>query len=87
MTDEGFSNPCFLKIDIHREIGQVAAITEVGDRTCNTNQVVAKPGSYERIGVLEHLSHAITVIDRTPFGGCGSFEDADELIDGYLTSG
>jgi hypothetical protein len=87
MTDEGFSNPCFLKIDIHREIGQVAAITEVGDRPCHAYEEIGLPGSNEEIGVLEHLSHAITVIDRTPFGGCGSFEDADELIDGYLTSG
>ena len=87
MTDEGFSNPSFLISDIHSEIGQVATKTEVGDRPSHTYEAIVILGSYEMIGVFEHLSHATTIIDWTPVGECGSFENADELIDGYLAFG
>lgn len=53
---------------VHGQVGKIAAILEIGNRTGNSHQLAAVPGGAEQVRVLEHRFDAPGVIYRPTFG-------------------
>src|SRR6185437_6801150 len=69
-----------LVTDIHREIREVAGITEIGDGARHADQGGAVPGRHHQVCVLDHAFHARAVGDGAPLAERRAREHVDELV-------
>lgn len=64
---------------VHRQIGQVAAVGEVGDGAGHADEQLPVPGGHGQVGVSQHAGDGLGVIDRAALGQGGAVEEVDEI--------
>src|SRR5574343_304517 len=79
--DQLLADALFLVIDIHRQVGQVGDVAEIGQRAGNADQALAVPGRHGQVGVLEHVGENIGPVDGAAFAECGTAIERDGGID------
>jgi len=73
------TDPPVLVRFINRQVGEVCAIVEVGDRPRNSDQLPLDPSRDNHVGMVEHPLHDLLIRDRTASGESRSPEQIDEL--------
>lgn len=63
---------------VHGQVGQVAAVDEVGHGAGHADEQLAVPGGHGQVGVGEHAGDGFGVVHRPALGQGGAAEEVDE---------
>src|SRR5437879_2847805 len=82
--NQSFPDASLLVFQIHGEVGEVAAITEIGDAASDTDEAILIPGRDEQVGIFQHPFNASAIIYWPPLSEHRATEKIDEFIHRYL---
>jgi len=79
LADQPGADPLSLVPVVDRQVGQIAAVVEIGDRARHSHETRGGSRGDDQIGVCQHPVDTRPVGHRPPGGEGRRLEDADEL--------
>jgi hypothetical protein len=80
LTYQPAPNPGALKVLIDGKVRYIAAKTEVGNRSGDTNEMGILPGGHYQISMAQHAGYGSWIVNGPAVGERGTAQDADKLF-------
>src|ERR1700756_537585 len=84
LVDQALSNTLPLVSKVHCQIGEVAAVGEVGNSSRNADETVGVASGHNEICVAQHLIKTREIIGGTPLGERRRSQDASKFLGGQI---
>lgn len=78
-ANQAFADALVLVFGAHGQIGQVAAVAEIGQRAGNADGLFAVPRGDDEIGVTVHLADAVNILNGT--FDAAALVNSDDVVD------
>ena len=78
-ANQAFADALVLVFGAHGQIGQVAAVAEIGQRAGNADGLFAVPCGDDEIGVTVHLADAVNILNGT--FDAAALVTSDDVVD------
>lgn len=83
-ADQFPADALLLAGDVHREIGYITTVAEIGQRPGNTHQNLSVPRRTNQVRMSEHFRNTFPIVNRAAFSQRGSLQDINKLRRGNL---